>query len=309
MWLWKRHGGLLASCLTLGCLLATPAGAAIAVLPADAPGTLPGAREALDASIAAQVALAGFEILPPERTARFIKSAVEAGLDCSLSEDDCALRAAVAAGADAVVLTSITRVDGAQVAVMRLLPLDETLPRPAAAGRLGDNVDLGLLQLAQRLKDPQAAPTTPLPVSLVLEPADAVVTVDGRLQDRGESASSMLWLTPGPHLLRVSAPGFESAQIVVDVKSDELLPPRTIALTPGFPTLSAVGLAVAAGGGVVLGAGAIGVGVAEFVLSQPLEVGLRNTTQTAGRVFIGAGVVGAVAVAGGATLAVVGFSE
>jgi hypothetical protein len=290
-------------------LAAPPAAAAVAVLPADAPGTLPGAKEALDASIAAKISAAGFDTLPQDRTARFIKSAVDAGLDCSLNEDDCALRAAVAAGADAVVVTTVTRVDGAQVAVMRLLFLDESQPRRGVAARLGDDLDAGLLALAQRLNNKDAGPPTPLPVPLALEPKDAVVTVDGRLQDRGEEASSMVWLMPGPHLLRVSAPGYESVQVVVEVKDDSLLAPRTISLTPGFPALSAVGVGVAAVGGVVLGAGAIGVGVAELVLAQPLDLGLRNTTQTAGRVFIGASVVGTVAVAGGAALAVFGFGE
>jgi hypothetical protein len=58
-----------------------------------------------------------------------------------------------------------------------------------------------------------------------------------------------------------------------------------------------------------MGAGGIGAGIAELLLSQPLDSSLRATTETSGRVLIGAAVVGVVAVSGGATLAVVGFGE
>lgn len=281
-----------------------------AVLPADAPGLLPGAREALDAAIVAALKQAGLNVLPPERTARFIKDAVDAGLNCSLADDDCALRAGVAAGADAVVLPRAIRVDDRLVMVLRLLSLDGTPPR-AAAARLDDDAMLaGITALAERLRNPSLQPpSTPLPVFVEVVPPDAVITVDGRLLDRRETEQGHIWLVPGTHLLRLSAPGFDSTQVVVDVPADRLLPSRRIELARGFPALAAVGLGVAAVGGVVLGAGGLGTGIAELLLAQPLDPGLRNTTQTTGRVLIGTAIVGAVAVAGGAALAIVGFGE
>lgn len=281
-----------------------------AVLPADAPGLLPGAREALDATIVAALKQAGLNVLPPERTARFIKDAVDAGLNCSLADDDCALRAGVAAGADAVVLPRAIRVDDRLVMVLRLLSLDGTPPRAAAARLDDDALPAGITALAERLRNPSLQPpSTPLPVFVEVVPADAVITVDGRLLDRRETEQGHIWLVPGTHLLRLSAPGFDSTQVVVDVPADRLLPSRRIELGRGFPALAAVGLGVAAVGGVVLGAGGLGTGIAELLLAQPLDPGLRNTTQTTGRILIGTAVVGAVAVAGGAALAVVGFGE
>lgn len=291
-------------------LPATPAAAAVAVLSAEAPGLLPGAREALDASIHRALTGAGVDVLPLDRTARFIKDAVDAGLSCSLIEDDCALRAAVAAGADAVVVPRVVRVDNRVVMVLRQLTLDGT-PGRGAAGVVeeGPGADASLLQLARRLRDPAAARETPLPVPLTVEPADAVVTVDGRLQDSRERRAGVLWLNPGAHLVRASAPGHDAADIVVDVRADALPDPRTLSLQRGFPPLAGVGIGVAAVSGVVAGAGAVGTGVAEALLSQPLDPGLRETTQTTGRLFVGAAVVGLIGIAGGATLAVVGFNE
>lgn len=301
---------MLRLCGLLSLLWCVPAMAGgVAVLPADAPGLLPGACEALDAAIHQALARAGVDVQPVERTARFIKDAVDAGLDCNLIEDDCALRAGVAAGADAVVVPRASRVDNRSVMVLRLLHVDGSSPR-GAAGRLeeGPSADDSLVGLARRLLDDTAAPKTPLPVPLVVEPRGAVLTVDGRLQDSRESAAGVLWLLPGPHLVRVSMDGYDAAQIVVDVPADRLLEARSVVLERGFPTLAAIGIGVATVGGVVAGASALGTGVAEALLAQPLDPGLRSTTQTTGRVFVGAVIVGAVAIAGGATLAVVGFN-
>lgn len=301
----------LAAFLTIALALAgRPAAAAVAVLSAEAPGLLPGAREALDANIHGALAGAGVDVLPLDRTARFIKDAVDAGLSCSLTEDDCALRAAVAAGADAVVVPRVVRIDDRVVMVLRLLSLDGA-PARGAAGIVEEapGVAPGLTALARRLLDPTAAPPTPLPVPLIVEPTDAVLTVDGRLQDSRELRAGVLWLDPGPHLVRASAPGYDAADIVVDVRGDALPEARTLTLQRGFPALAGIGIGVAAISGVIAGAGAVGAGVAEALLAQPLDPGLRQTAQTTGRVFIGAAAIGLVGIAGGATLAVVGFNE
>ena len=298
-------------CVAFACAVAAwPAGAAVAVLSAGAPGLLPGAREALDANIHRSLAGAGVDVLPLDRTARFIKDAVDAGLSCSLTEDDCALRAAVAAGADAVVVPRVIRVDNRVVMVLRQLALDGAPPRGAAGVvEEGTGADDSMLQLARRLLDPAAAPTTPLPVPFTVTPADAVLTVDGRLQDRRELKAGVLWLNPGAHLVRASAPGHEAADVVIDVRAETLPEPRSVVLQRGFPALAGVGIGVAAVAGVVAGAGAVGAGVAEALLSQPLDPGLRETTQTTGRLFVATVAVGLVGIAGGATLAVVGFNE
>ena len=281
-----------------------------AVLPADAAGLLPGAREALDAALLTALRNAGLQVLPPERTARFIKDAVDAGLNCSLADDDCALRAAVAAGADAVVLARAVRIDERLVMVLRLLSVDGSPPR-AVAGPV-DDVGLanGMTGLARRLRDPELpTPATPLPVPVEVVPHDAVVTVDGRQTDEQQSRHGHVWLVPGTHVVQVSAPGFEGTRVVIDVPADRILPARRIELARGFPPLAAVGLGVAVVGGVVLGAGGIGTGIAELLLAQPLEQGLRTTTRSTGQIFMGTAVVGALAITGGAAVAFVGLGE
>jgi hypothetical protein len=289
---------------------ARPAGAAVAILSAEAPGLLPGAREALDANIHRALAGAGVDVLPLDRTARFIKDAVDAGLSCNLNEDDCALRAAVAAGADVVVVPRVVRVDNRVVMVLRQLSLDGSAPRGAAGVvEEGTGADASMLQLARRLLDPAAAPETPLPVPFTVTPIDAVLTVDGRLQDSRERKAGVLWLHPGAHLVRASAPGYEAADVVIDVRADTLPEPRSVILQRGFPALAGVGIGVAAVSGVIAGAGAVGAGVAEALLSQPLDPGLRETTQTTGRLFVATAIVGVVGIVGGATLAFVGFNE
>lgn len=281
-----------------------------AVLPADAAGLLPGAREALDAALLTALRNAGLQVLPPERTARFIKDAVDAGLNCSLADDDCALRAGVAAGADAVVLARAVRIDERLVMVLRLLSVDGSPPR-AVAGTV-DDVGLanGITVLARRLRDPGLpTPATPLPVPLEVVPVDAVVTVDGRPRDEQPGRHGHVWLVPGTHVVQVSAPGFADTQVVIDVPADRILPARRIELARGFPPLAAIGLGVAVVGGVVLGAGGIGTGIAELLLAQPLERGLRTTTQSTGQILMGTAVVGALAITGGAAVALVGLGE
>jgi hypothetical protein len=161
----------LAASLTIALALAGQPAAAVAVLSAEAPGLLHGAREALDANIHGTLASAGVDVLPLDRTARFIKDAADACLACSLTEDDCALRAAVAAGADAVVVPRVVRIDDRVVMVLRQLSLDGA-PAGGAAGIVEEapGVAPGLTALARRLRDPTAAPPTPLPLPLAVEP-------------------------------------------------------------------------------------------------------------------------------------------
>ena len=295
------------ACLTVGA--AGPARAELAVLPTEAPGMLPGAKEALDADLYEALVAAGFAIQPQERTAAFIKDAVAAGLDCSLMEDDCALRAAVAAGADGAVVPRTSRVDGRLVMVLRLLDLEGEAPRGAAAVLDDTALKASILKLARQLHDPGKVSPSPLPVPLEMSPPEALVSVDGRLRDAAEINARVVWLTPGPHLLTVSAPGYESKQVPLDVAADALPEARRINLEKGFPVMAGIGFGVAAVGGVLLGGGAIGAGAMEALLNQPLDVATRDNTTSAGRVLVATALVGAAAVVGGSVLAVVGFAE
>ncbi len=299
-----RSVGALFVLVTLA--LSTSSRASVAVLPADGPGLLPGAKEALDRGIIVAVKAAGIDLQPPERTARFIKDAVDAGLDCNLVDDECALRAGVAAGADGVIVPQVRRVGDRTVVVLRWLSLSETPPRAAAAVLDDTDTAASLLALAKRLQDPAAAPVTPLPLKLELAPVDAVVTVDD-----GDTAAvgGTVWLAPGPHVLRVAADGYEAVVVNVDVPADSLLPDQRVLLVKSFPVVAGVGLGMVGVGGVLLVGGAIGAAITEGVLQSPLEPAVRDTVTTTGRLFFAVGVAGAVVAAVGGTLAIVGLSE
>ena len=279
------------------------------MLPADGPGLLPGAKESLDQGINVAVKAAGIDLQPPERTARFIKDAVDAGLDCNLVDDECALRAGVAAGADGVIVPQVRRVGERTVVVLRWLSLAGAAPRAAAAVLDDADSAASLLALARRLQDPQSAPTTTLPLKLELEPKEALVTVDGRLRDQAEIAGGYVWLPPGPHLIRVSADGHEATEIAVDVPTDMLLADRRVVLIKSFPVMAGVGLGLVGVGGILVVGGGIGASLAEMVLQSALEPPVRDTVTTTGRVLFGAAVAGVVVAAVGGTLAIVGLSE
>ena len=301
---WRR--GVCA--LLFAVLTSSSSFAAVAVLPADGPGLLPGAKESLDAGINVAVKAAGIEAQPQERTARFIKDAVDAGLDCNLADDECALRAGVAAGADGVIVPQVSRIGERTVMVLRWLSLTGEAPR-AAAAVLDDTDTAGsLTALARRLRDPQSAPSTPLPLKLELDPATAVVTVD---DGAGPVAfvEGHVWLPPGAHVIHVSADGYEGTEVAVEVPTDALLADRRVVLVKSFPVVAGVGLGLVGVGGILLVGGGIGAGLAEIVLQSALEPPARDTVTTAGRVSFGVAVVGVIVAAVGGTLAIVGLSE
>lgn len=295
----------------LSVLASSSSRAAVAVLPADAPGLLPGAREALDTGIHAAVVAAGIDVQPQARTARFIKDAVEAGLDCSLVDDECAQRAGVAAGADGVLVPQVRRVGDRTVVVLRWLVLEQ--PVRAAAAALDDTDVAGsLLALAKRLQDPTAAPATALPVPLAIVPRDnAHVLVDGAdvVPQQLGGGDDVVWLTPGTHTIAVSAPGYAAVDVIVPVPADKLLEPQRITLVKGFPVLAGAGIGTAIVGGVLLVGGGVGAGICEALLSGPQAPETRAGIATTGRVFVGAAIAGAVVAAAGGTLIVVGLSE
>jgi hypothetical protein len=287
-------------------VLSTSALAAVAILPADAPGLLPGAKESLDTGIRKAIVAGGFDAQPVERTARFIKEAVAAGLDCNLVEDDCALRAGVAAGADGVIAPQIRRVGDRTVVVLRWLALDAQA-RGAAAVLDEASPSTTLLGLAKRLQNAEAAAVTALPVKLEIDPEDATIDIDGLPAER--LPSGHVWLLPGRHTVRAFSSGRVSRELVLDVPADRVLDDQRLTLERGFPVVAGVGIGLLGLGGIVFATGAAGAGIAEGVLQGGLEPDVRTSVTMTGRAMVivgGAGV--ALAVVGG-VLAVVGLSE
>jgi hypothetical protein len=292
--------------VVLGVLSSAPVAASVAILPADAPGLLPGAKEALDAGIRTAVVAAGFDVQPADRTARFIKEAVAAGLDCNLVDDDCALRAGVAADTDGVIAPQIRRVGNRTVVVLRWLALD--VQARGAAAVLDDATPANaLLALAKRLQDANAAPVTVLPVKLVVEPEEAAIDVDGVPVER--LPTGHVWLLPGQHVLRASASGHASRELVLDVPDDRVLDDQRLVLDRGFPVVAGVGFGMLAVGTIVLATGAAGAGIAEGVLAGSLEPDVRTSVTMTGQIMFGIGVAGATVAAIGGVCAVVGLSE
>ncbi len=279
----------------------------IAALPVDSPGLLPGVRENLDMQLQAALVDAGYGVQDAEKTKRFVRDAVDAGLSCSLSDDECALKAGIAAGVDAVVVVRAVTVEDKLVVELRSVSV-EGLPTRGAAG-LGDSPVL-LAQLARRLKNPEEVGlATALPVPLGVEPETVQVRIDNRLVEQSQPAGkppAVLWLAPGPHLLEVSAAGYDTQAVVVDVKGDRVPPALTLTLKKSFPLLQ-VGAGV--GGGVLTLACLVGVALVEGTLAQPQEPATRAGLTTLGRVLLGGAVVGMVAASTGTALALVGGGE
>ena len=173
----------------------------------------------------------GFAVQDPEKTKRFVREAVDAGLSCSLTNDDCVLKVGIAAGVDAVIV------------------------------------------------------------------------------DSSQLATGALWLQPGPHLMQVSAAGFDTRSIAVDVSGDRLPPALAIVLERSFPLLQGVGVGIGLGGGLVAAVSLSGVGVVEFALNQPQQARERAGMTTLGRVLVGGTIVGLVAAGTGTALAVFGATE
>ena len=294
--------------LLLSALWAAPLSAGeIAALPVDSPGLLPGVRESLDAQLHAALVDAGYVVQEPEKTKRFVKDAVDAGLSCSLSDDDCALKAGIAAGVEAVVVVRAVTVDEKLVVELRTVSVDG-LPTHGAAG-LADDAGM-LARLARRLKSPgEAGAATALPVPLRVTPKNVLISVDGHLIDQAQVERGVLWLQPGPHLLQISADGFDARAVAVDVKGDRLPPPVTTALEKSFPLLVGVGIGAGVGGGVLALVSLTGIGLVEAVLGTPQDPAQRAGLTTFGRVLVAGAVVGVVAAGTGTALAVAGAVE
>jgi hypothetical protein len=144
-------------------------------------------------------------------------------------------------------------------------------------------------------------------VKLIVEPADATIDVDGAPVER--LPSGHVWLVPGQHVLRASASGRASRELVLDVPADRVLDDQRLVLDRGFPVLAGVGFGMLAVGGIVFATGAAGAGIAESVLGGGLEPDVRTSVTTTGQIMFGVGVAGAAIAAIGGVCAVVGLSE
>ncbi len=295
--------------------VAVPAPAAVvpsaalvtAAFPVDGPGLLPAVKDGLDTHLAGALVAAGFTVQPAEKTQRFVKDAVDAGLSCSLTDDDCAVKAAIAAGADRVVIGRAISVSDRLVVELRLVSVDGTGGSAAAGVGDVDAPEGSLARIARRLVNPaEAGAATPLPLPLVLEPKDAVVAVDGAVVvvDKG-----VVWLDPGTHTVAVSREGYEARSVAVVVKGDRLPAAINVALDKGFPLLVGVGIGVGVGGGVLALASAVGVVVVESALAGPLAPAERASMTGFGQVLVASAVVGVAAVGAGVAVALVGGAE
>lgn len=291
---------------------ATPAAEPVtAAFPIDGPGLLPAVKDALDAHLAGALVAAGFAVQPAEKTQRFIKDAVDAGLACSLTDDDCAVKAAIAAGADRVVIGRAVSVADKLVVELRLIAIDADVGGgvKSAAGVVEVDAPEGsLARLARRLVNPsEPGAATALPVTLLIEPkAGVVVAVDGKdvVVDKG-----VVWIDPGLHMLALSAEGYESRSVPLEVSGDRLPPPVNVALEKGFPLLRGVGVGVGIGGAILAVASGVGVVVVEAGLAGPLDPPERASMTALGQVLVASAVVGVVAAGAGVAVAVVGGAE
>jgi hypothetical protein len=281
----------------LAALVATPAWAErVALLQIEAPGLLPAARERLEEEVRAGVADGGLEVQDGDVTRGFVADAVTAGLACSLADEVCALKVAVAADVDGVIVGRVVAVGGRSAVELRLIGLDGK--RRGIAG--SDPARL----VGKRLVVPGVATEVPVPV--VLEPPDAALDVDGAPE---QLSGGFLWLQPGVHHLVARAAGTDVKELDLDVPGDRLLEPTTIALEKSFPLMTGVGL-VAAGGGVVVAGIA---GLFAFAIESSLAEGVPRQdlegTRGAGQVVVVIGGLGLATALGGGALAVIGLAE
>lgn len=295
---------LLAGLWLATVVAAAPASATrVALLQVEAPGLLPAAREQFENEVRAGAKEAGLEVQDGATTRGFVEDAVHAGLACSLADEVCALKVAVAADVDAVIVGRVVATGARSAIELRLINLDGT--HHGVAGT--DPPRLA----ARRLVDDDAGPATVVPVPLVLEPQDATLLVDGKPTALTSSSSSggLLWLLPGRHTLNVSAAGSDARDVVVDVPGDRLLPPTTIALDKSFPVLTGVGLVVAGGGAVVAATSGGLALLVDAVLGGGVPRQDLDGFRSVGVFLVVVAATGAAVGIGGAGLAVVGGLE
>lgn len=290
--------------LVVGVATATPAAAErAAVLELQAPGLLPGAQRDLDGAVRESVTALGYEVQSLEQTRAAIEDAQRAGLECSFARDDCALKVGLVADVQAVVTTSVETIDDKMVLRGLFLTTEgaRSERRRAAAVVVLPSADGGASVRAfmERLIKDRGKPT-PLPVRVVVEPVDAVVTLDGRPVGAG-----VLWLSPGEHQLAASAPGHLPGILPFTVGRDVVDEPVTLRLeAEPAKTLTWVGWTAAGVGTLLTVGGAAGATITELMLQDGVVAqSNRNDVVTLGVVGLATAGVGVAVVGVGVALA------
>ena len=299
--------------------------ATTAMLPLDAPGLLPQARSDLDAGLRDALRTTDALALQPlDRTTRLIAEAVGAGLDCSLTEEPCALRAGLAAEVDSVIMARVDRVADRLVLQLALLDEGGAPPRRVVAVIEPPDHDSGasVRAAAARLLRGIGAPTV-VPVLIEVDPADAVVVVDGSVTGAG-----VVWLMPGPHQLHVERVDHQPERRDVDVSADVRAAPLRFALKPiasssssssssspppstssAPPPVFLAGVGVASAGALVAVGGAVVAVVVEGLLVEKMSFEDREGLRLIGVASLVAIPVGVVAAGLGSAVGVFGASE
>ena len=121
-----------------------PAPLHAALLPLDAPDLLPNVRDELDDDVRAGLTRLGVDVQAREVTLRSVRDAAGAGLDCTLTSADCAIRVGLVAEVQAVVTVSITSVADRLVLHGALLDVNQVVaPRRVAAVEVLPGIDGG----------------------------------------------------------------------------------------------------------------------------------------------------------------------
>jgi hypothetical protein len=149
-------------------------------------------------------------VVEADHTDALLLKAQRFGLNCDVGESACAASFAQVAGLDEVVIVRTTAIGGDVLAVLSRVDGKSGGVVASAAGRASDVSALAV----QIYGGPPAK--TEVPVSIDLDPKNAVVTVDGRA---AATEGGVVWVAPGSRAF-AAAVGSAVASASVDVPSD-----------------------------------------------------------------------------------------
>ena len=281
-----------------------------ALLPLDAPELLPNVRDALDDDVRAGLQALGVDVQAREVTLRSVRDAAGAGLDCTLTSADCAIRVGLVAEVQAVVTVSIASVADRLVLRGALLDVNQVVaPRRVAAVVVLPGIDGGksLAHVLARLVT-GTGDAGPLPVRVDVAPPGAALTVDGAPAHVG-----LLWVTPGLHDVTLAHDGYMPFAGALPVREDEPVNTWTLRLEEAPqrepPTRLYVGLGLSGAGVLLAGAGAATAAVVEVSLDDAVVWQERLNRRTTGGIALVAAGVGVASLVAGTALAITGAVE